>query len=171
MFSIFVLDWKVLTLAPFRLTTQVASIQMARTFRWWRVYKGRDFSLFLTPEIGHQNFIIAFQLSSSNNTVPTSAPRDPIEMDADLVKSDETNLRRWFQWHEPGTPKEEKWLIFKLDFFILLYTCLVWQPLIVFHCWTSDANMTRTDLFCQISGTLICPTHYALFFQNWLRVC
>ncbi|KAJ5584268.1 major facilitator superfamily domain-containing protein [Penicillium hispanicum] len=31
---------------------------------------------------------------------------------------------RLFQWHEPGTSKEEKWLIFKLDFFILLYTCL-----------------------------------------------
>ncbi|OKL61274.1 hypothetical protein UA08_03349 [Talaromyces atroroseus] len=32
--------------------------------------------------------------------------------------------RRWFHWHEPGTTKEEKWLIFKLDFFILLFTCL-----------------------------------------------
>lgn len=33
--------------------------------------------------------------------------------------------RRWFHWHEPGTTKEEKWLLFKLDFFILTYTCLV----------------------------------------------
>ncbi|KAE8141391.1 major facilitator superfamily domain-containing protein [Aspergillus pseudotamarii] len=33
-------------------------------------------------------------------------------------------IRRWFSWHEPNTTKEEKWLIFKLDFFILLYTCL-----------------------------------------------
>ncbi|RAH65874.1 MFS general substrate transporter [Aspergillus aculeatinus CBS 121060] len=32
--------------------------------------------------------------------------------------------RRWWHWHEPGTTKEEKWLIFKLDFFILLYSCL-----------------------------------------------
>lgn len=32
--------------------------------------------------------------------------------------------RRWFHWHEPGTTKEEKWLLFKLDFFILTYTCL-----------------------------------------------
>lgn len=34
-------------------------------------------------------------------------------------------MRRWYQWHEPGTSKEEKRLIFKLDVFILTYTCLV----------------------------------------------
>ncbi|UNI23893.1 hypothetical protein JDV02_009685 [Purpureocillium takamizusanense] len=33
-------------------------------------------------------------------------------------------VRRWFHWHEPGTTKEEKWLLFKLDLFILTYTCL-----------------------------------------------
>lgn len=27
-------------------------------------------------------------------------------------------------WHEPGTSKEEKWLIRKLDIFILTYSCL-----------------------------------------------
>ncbi|KAF4340444.1 major facilitator superfamily transporter [Fusarium beomiforme] len=32
--------------------------------------------------------------------------------------------RRWWHWHEPGTRKEEKWLIFKLDAAILTYTCL-----------------------------------------------
>ncbi|KAF4301793.1 putative major facilitator superfamily transporter protein [Botryosphaeria dothidea] len=29
-----------------------------------------------------------------------------------------------FHWHEPGTSKEEKWLIRKLDIFILTYSCL-----------------------------------------------
>ncbi|EPE06679.1 major facilitator superfamily transporter [Ophiostoma piceae UAMH 11346] len=32
--------------------------------------------------------------------------------------------RGWFHWHEPGTSKEEKFLIFKLDWFILSYSCL-----------------------------------------------
>ncbi|KAL3474794.1 permease of the major facilitator superfamily [Aspergillus californicus] len=32
--------------------------------------------------------------------------------------------RRFFQWHEPGTSKEEKWLIFKLDWFLLSFSCL-----------------------------------------------
>ncbi|KAM3481652.1 hypothetical protein MY5147_000638 [Beauveria neobassiana] len=32
--------------------------------------------------------------------------------------------RRWYHWHEPGTTKEEKWLIFKLDLNILTYLCL-----------------------------------------------
>ncbi|OLN81967.1 Pantothenate transporter liz1-like protein 13 [Colletotrichum chlorophyti] len=32
---------------------------------------------------------------------------------------------RWFHWHEPGTSAEEKRLIFKLDFFLLSYSCLM----------------------------------------------
>ncbi|KAL2855960.1 alpha/beta-hydrolase [Aspergillus pseudoustus] len=32
--------------------------------------------------------------------------------------------RRFFQWHEPGTSKAEKWLIFKLDWFLLSFSCL-----------------------------------------------
>ncbi|KAH8892111.1 MFS general substrate transporter [Thozetella sp. PMI_491] len=32
--------------------------------------------------------------------------------------------RRWFHWHEPGTSAEEKRLIFKLDWFLLSYSCL-----------------------------------------------
>lgn len=31
-----------------------------------------------------------------------------------------------FRWHEPGTSSKEKWLIFKLDVFILTYSCLAW---------------------------------------------
>lgn len=38
--------------------------------------------------------------------------------------SETTEGRRWFHWHEPNTSKEEKKLIFKLDWFILSYSCL-----------------------------------------------
>ncbi|KAJ0413156.1 major facilitator superfamily domain-containing protein [Aspergillus carlsbadensis] len=44
--------------------------------------------------------------------------------DVYLPRDATTAPRRWWHWHEPGTTKEEKWLIFKLDFFILLYSCL-----------------------------------------------
>lgn len=33
--------------------------------------------------------------------------------------------RGWFHWHEPGTSKEEKKLIFKLDWFLLSFGCLL----------------------------------------------
>ncbi|KAJ0426593.1 alpha/beta-hydrolase [Aspergillus carlsbadensis] len=36
----------------------------------------------------------------------------------------QTPRRRFFQWHEPGTSKAEKWLIFKLDWFLLSFSCL-----------------------------------------------
>ncbi|CAG8925386.1 unnamed protein product [Penicillium salamii] len=55
------------------------------------------------------------RLSSTVDVVtgPNPLPSKPIASE-----------RRWWHWHEPGTTKEEKWLIFKLDFYILLYSCL-----------------------------------------------
>ncbi|KAL4800655.1 alpha/beta-hydrolase [Aspergillus venezuelensis] len=35
-----------------------------------------------------------------------------------------TTTRRFFRWHEPGTSKANKWLIFKLDWFLLSFSCL-----------------------------------------------
>ena len=32
----------------------------------------------------------------------------------------------FFHWHEPGTSKEEKKLIFKLDWFLLSFSCLMY---------------------------------------------
>ncbi|TDZ24722.1 hypothetical protein Cob_v002383 [Colletotrichum orbiculare MAFF 240422] len=32
----------------------------------------------------------------------------------------------WFHWHEPGTSPEEKRLIFKLDFVLLSFSCLMY---------------------------------------------
>lgn len=46
-------------------------------------------------------------------------------LSADSPDTRKKSVRHFFQWHEPGASKEEKWLIFKLDFFILTYTCLV----------------------------------------------
>ncbi|GAD95623.1 pantothenate transporter, putative [Paecilomyces variotii No. 5] len=43
---------------------------------------------------------------------------------ASTMRKCDKPIHRWYHWYEPGTSKEEKWLIFKLDFFILLYTCL-----------------------------------------------
>lgn len=63
-----------------------------------------------------------------------------------LPREPSSSARRWWHWHEPGTTKEEKWLIFKLDFFILLYSCLVC------HGHGSLILLTSTDIFHQISG-------------------
>ncbi len=34
-------------------------------------------------------------------------------------------VKRWYHWYDAGASKEERKLLKKLDFFILLYTCLV----------------------------------------------
>jgi len=47
---------------------------------------------------------------------------NPIAVEAVPV---EKSKPRWFQWHEPGTSREEKKLIAKLDWFLLSYSCLV----------------------------------------------
>lgn len=46
----------------------------------------------------------------------------------------------WFHWHEPGTCREEKRLIFKIDVFLLSYSCLMFFIKQV----RSDASMTGT---------------------------
>ncbi|KAL5343570.1 alpha/beta-hydrolase [Aspergillus crustosus] len=37
----------------------------------------------------------------------------------------EETRRGFFQWYEPGASKADKWLIFKLDWFLLSFSCLV----------------------------------------------
>jgi ACS family pantothenate transporter-like MFS transporter len=39
--------------------------------------------------------------------------------------SQKPGRNRWFQWHEPGTSTAEKRLIFKLDWFLLSISCLL----------------------------------------------
>lgn len=53
------------------------------------------------------------------HTARTRTSRD--DNDADITMAQ----RRCFNWSDPGTTKKEKWLIFKLDIFVLLYVCLV----------------------------------------------
>lgn len=36
-----------------------------------------------------------------------------------------SKISGWLHWHEPGTSAEEKRLIFKLDWFLLSYSCLM----------------------------------------------
>lgn len=52
--------------------------------------------------------------------------------------------RRWYHWHEPGTTKEDKWLIFKLDVNVLTYLCLV--CLFFFFC---PRNLARPQMLRQ----------------------
>ncbi|KAL2830484.1 major facilitator superfamily transporter [Aspergillus cavernicola] len=58
----------------------------------------------------------------------SSTPKDPpitITTETSTVESTKRpERRRFFQWHEPGASKEEKWLIFKLDWFLLSFSCL-----------------------------------------------
>lgn len=59
------------------------------------------------------------QKNNAPASVQPATDDDMYAFDADK------HTRRWYHWHEPGTSTEEKRLIFKLDAFILTYTCLV----------------------------------------------
>ena len=69
-----------------------------------------------------------------DNPIDTAASRDQSDEkrpSADIKEAapstDGTPGRSvWFHWHEPGTSKEEKRLIFKLDFFLLTFSCLTY---------------------------------------------
>jgi hypothetical protein len=61
--------------------------------------------------------------------------QDTVEVELDLQSSTEPSKYEvntppsqqstsWFHWHEPGTSPEEKKLIFKLDWFLLSFSCL-----------------------------------------------
>ncbi|KAK2603420.1 hypothetical protein QQS21_004370 [Conoideocrella luteorostrata] len=62
-----------------------------------------------------------------------------------VAKGDSTkgkiDSRRWYHWHKPGSTKEEKWLVSKLDIFILLYTCLTF-----FVKYLDQTNVTNAYL-------------------------
>ncbi|CAG8950622.1 hypothetical protein HYFRA_00002831 [Hymenoscyphus fraxineus] len=56
----------------------------------------------------------------------SSAAQDSVSPPAYLPANHERKETggRWFHWHEPGTSKQEKRLILKLDWFLLSYSCL-----------------------------------------------
>lgn len=55
----------------------------------------------------------------------SSDQRDKHLQESAITHPKSTNISGWFHWHEPGTSKEEKRLIFKLDWFLLSYSCLM----------------------------------------------
>ncbi|CAJ2510610.1 Uu.00g062350.m01.CDS01 [Anthostomella pinea] len=71
--------------------------------------------------------------SSSRNS--TSAVDEKLSQP---VRTSYPGLTGFFHWHEPGTSKEEKRLIFKLDWFLLSYSCLCF-----FVKWLDSNNVTN----------------------------
>ena len=62
-------------------------------------------------------------IDAKDTTSTTSNP--VIDSKGDAAAAPISSKEKWFHWHEPGTSKEEKRLIFKLDWFLLSYTCLM----------------------------------------------
>ncbi|KAJ5362363.1 Major facilitator superfamily domain general substrate transporter [Penicillium brevicompactum] len=58
----------------------------------------------------------------------TNSLKDPVHTNTKPVthtdNAEAQPRQRWFHWHEPGTSKADKKLIFKLDWFLLSYSCL-----------------------------------------------
>ncbi|CAN8100498.1 unnamed protein product [Discula destructiva] len=62
-------------------------------------------------------------------SVPTLRPNAKAESSAsqdDKLASLGEPQGRWLHWHEPGTSAEEKKLLFKLDWFLLSFSCLTY---------------------------------------------
>lgn len=86
--------------------------------------------------------------AETEGTAAKAIMKEPItvrDLDGESKDSNPTNTqgaegqnRRWFHWHEPGTSAEEKRLIFKLDWFLLSYSCLCF-----FIKWLDGNNVTN----------------------------
>jgi ACS family pantothenate transporter-like MFS transporter len=66
----------------------------------------------------------ATTIMASVNDTTGKDPTTVTKPSSDSSSTEQTPRRRFFQWHEPGTSKAEKWLIFKLDWFLLSFSCL-----------------------------------------------
>ncbi|KAK2690687.1 hypothetical protein QWA68_010485 [Fusarium oxysporum] len=66
---------------------------------------------------------LAATVDAKNRASITSSPA-AASLKNDAIATVARN-RRWFSWHEPGTSPEEKKLIFKLDWFMLSFACLM----------------------------------------------
>lgn len=81
---------------------------------------------------------MASQDSTLTKDVITSAPairdrdvkrpasRASAESGEDKAVADEPANAGWLHWHEPNTSTEEKRLLFKLDWFLLSFSCLTY---------------------------------------------
>lgn len=68
------------------------------------------------------NAISTANASAKNRSSITSAAAVDLKNDTTVPAAGKD---QWFHWHEPGTSKEEKKLIFKLDWFLLSFACLL----------------------------------------------
>lgn len=69
------------------------------------------------------------QNSQTDPIQPAVSDRDDASATAAATLKQETPAPAaksgWLQWHEPGTSPEEKKLIFKLDWFLLSFSCVM----------------------------------------------
>lgn len=70
-----------------------------------------------TPDSPHRDTI-----KHKNNLIESINSRHDSGIAFDTASSQ--SKKKWFHWHEPGTSKADKKLIFKLDWFLLSYSCL-----------------------------------------------
>ncbi|KAH9886364.1 major facilitator superfamily transporter [Xylariomycetidae sp. FL2044] len=75
------------------------------------------------------------QPASSKNSMVVDENEKPTQQP---VRTTYPGLSGFFHWHEPGTSKEEKRFIFKLDCFLLSYSCLCF-----FIKWLDSNNVTN----------------------------
>lgn len=68
------------------------------------------------------NAISTAHVSAKDRSSITSAAAVDLKNDTTVPA---VGKDQWFHWHEPGTSKEEKKLIFKLDWFLLSFACLL----------------------------------------------
>jgi hypothetical protein len=66
------------------------------------------------------------QIPSSNDLAPSTAGTPETSKQAELFSRQRQILRTFqrYVWDDPDKPKEEKWFLFKLDFFLLTAACL-----------------------------------------------
>ncbi|SPO04361.1 related to transporter protein [Cephalotrichum gorgonifer] len=135
--------------------------------------------------MAHNGELKAEAVTPTEKQIPTSevatadpSPRDSGSGKNGYVPADPKKaiaLSDFFHWHEPGTSKEEKKLIFKLDWFLLSFSCLAyflkqfyvmrffiglfesaaWPGLMyVLGCWYRKSEMARRSGLFVVSGVL-----------------
>lgn len=85
----------------------------------------------------------------------TSGPATSLKNDATAPPA---GSKRWFHWHEPGTSKEEKKLIFKLDWFLLSYACLMFfikQVSAVMIAWSTPYGTNVAHSLMEITFPML----------------
>ncbi|KAJ6445401.1 Protein phosphatase 2C [Purpureocillium lavendulum] len=88
-----------------------------------RLHGAHHFNMLNEPSANGSAVFVDNEMAAAAKTGVAQTDR-PLGTSSCCDSSRRASPKRWFHWYEPGTSKEEKWLLFKLDFFILTYTCL-----------------------------------------------